>query len=118
RRRHTSFSRDWSSDVCSSDLEAVMQDASWFSRTVVEKLAQLRSRRGSSGKQTKLADLTQREQEILGLMCQGRDDSEIGQTLGISRHTVRNHVASIYGKIGIHRRGAAIVSALERGMGG
>lgn len=99
-------------------IEAVMQDASWFSRTVVEKLAQLRSRRGNSGKQAELADLTQRELEILGLMCQGRDDSEIGQTLGISRHTVRNHVAAIYSKIGIHRRGAAIVWALERGVGG
>src|SRR5690606_39467258 len=29
RRRHTSFSRDWSSDVCSSDLAAVGVDGEW-----------------------------------------------------------------------------------------
>lgn len=99
-------------------IETVMQDASWFSRSVVEKLAQLRGRHGASINQTELADLTQREQEILNLMCQGKDDREIGEALGISRHTVRNHVAAVYSKIGVHRRGAAIVWALERGIGG
>src|SRR5690606_39344993 len=29
RRRHTSFSRDWSSDVCSSDLKAQQEGAPW-----------------------------------------------------------------------------------------
>jgi len=99
-------------------IEAVMQDASWFSRTVVEKLAQLRGRHGAATNQTELADLTLREQEILNLMCQGKEDREIGDALGISRHTVRNHVAAIYSKIGVHRRGAAIIWALERGIGG
>lgn len=99
-------------------IEAVMQDASWFSRTVVEKLAQLRSRHGTGTNQAELADLTQRELEVLALMCQGKEDPEIGQSLEISRHTVRNHVAAIYSKIGVHRRGMAIVWALERGLGG
>ncbi|NYT69594.1 helix-turn-helix transcriptional regulator [Pusillimonas noertemannii] len=99
-------------------IEAVMQDASWFSRSVVEKLAQLRGRHGAASNQTELADLTLREQEILHLMCQGKEDREISEALGISRHTVRNHVAAIYSKIGVHRRGAAIIWALERGIGG
>src|SRR5690606_23058316 len=30
RRRHTSFSRDWSSDVCSSDLNRVIRPNPWF----------------------------------------------------------------------------------------
>lgn len=99
-------------------IETVMQDASWFSRTVVEKLAQLRGRQPGGARQPELADLTQREQEILNLLCQGKDDTEVGKTLSISKHTVRNHVAAIYNKIGVHRRAAAIVWALERGLGG
>src|SRR5690606_41667267 len=85
---------------------------------VVEKLAQLRGRHGAATHQTELADLTLREQEILNYMCQGKEDREIGESLGISRHTVRNHVAAIYSKIGVHRRGAAIIWALERGIAG
>ncbi|WP_397475426.1 PAS domain S-box protein [Pusillimonas sp.] len=99
-------------------IEVVMQDASWFSRSVIEKLAQLRGSHGKAGKSAELADLTQREHEILVHMCQGSDDREIGRALGISPHTVRNHVAAVYSKIGVHRRGAAIIWALERGMGG
>src|SRR5690606_19150890 len=33
RRRHTSFSRDWSSDVCSSDLIPYCEAKSWFAST-------------------------------------------------------------------------------------
>src|SRR5690606_39563855 len=36
RRRHTRFSRDWSSDVCSSDLEGRRQEVSTFSFVDVE----------------------------------------------------------------------------------
>src|SRR5690606_40227487 len=36
RRRHTSFSRDWSSDVCSSDLHAAYLAASSTARVVLE----------------------------------------------------------------------------------
>ena len=56
-------------------IEAVMADASWFSRGVVEKLAALRQppRPGQPPvKRRQLADLTAREREILGLVCQGR----------------------------------------------
>ncbi|ARP96640.1 helix-turn-helix transcriptional regulator [Bordetella genomosp. 13] len=99
-------------------IEAVMQDTSWFSHTVIEKLAQIRQPQGASGPDTRLADLTPREREILGLMCQGLDDPGIAQALSVSRHTVRNHVASLYNKLQVHRRSAAIVWARERGIVG
>src|SRR5207302_5834668 len=40
RRRHTRFSRDWSSDVCSSDLFAVQQDC----RQMIHRLSSFRAR--------------------------------------------------------------------------
>ena len=45
-------------------IETVMQDTSWFSRTVIEKLAQIRAP-GAPQSQGELADLTRREREIL-----------------------------------------------------
>lgn len=97
-------------------LDTVMQDASWFSRTVIEKLAQIRHPRDGDGPQRELAELTSREREILGLMSRGLSDAEIASSLGLSRQTIRNHSSSIYGKIGVNRRSAAIVWARERGV--
>lgn len=99
-----------------ASIEAVMKDASWFSRALVEKLANLRVPPSSAEHVKEVADLTPREKQVLGYICQGADDAMIGDTLGMSRNTVRNHVARIYGKIGVNKRGAAIVWARERGL--
>jgi PAS domain S-box-containing protein len=99
-------------------IEAVMQDTSWFSRSVIEKLAQLREPAPATRDVAELAQLTSREREVLGLMCQGHDDEGIARQLKLSRNTVRNHVATIYSKIGVHRRSAAIVWARDRGITG
>ncbi|MGJ4855013.1 PAS domain S-box protein [Labrys sp. La1] len=101
-----------------SAIEAVMQDTSWFSRTVIEKLANLRGGGTSNGASTELADLTPRELEVLGLLCQGLTDVQIVKALKLTRNTVRNHVARIYGKAGVHSRAAAVVWARERGFTG
>ncbi|QVQ26625.1 helix-turn-helix transcriptional regulator [Achromobacter deleyi] len=99
-------------------IEAVMQDTSWFSRGIIEKLAQLREPAPATRDVAELAQLTSREREVLGLLCQGHDDDGIAKTLKLSRNTVRNHVATIYSKIGVHRRSAAIVWARDRGITG
>ncbi|MFA7681394.1 MAG: LuxR C-terminal-related transcriptional regulator, partial [Pigmentiphaga sp.] len=59
---------------------------------------------------------TPREREILGLMCQDMTDPEIALSLNVSPHTVRNHVASLYSKLDVHRRSAAIIWARQRGI--
>jgi len=99
-------------------IEAVMQDTSWFSRSIIEKLAQLREPAPATRDVAELAQLTSREREVLALMCQGHDDDGIARQLKLSRNTVRNHVATIYSKIGVHRRSAAIVWARDRGITG
>lgn len=99
-------------------IEAVMADASWFSRGVVEKLATLRNPpRPGQGPPARLDDLTAREREVLALICRGQGDPEIGRELGLSPNTVRNHVAAIYRKLGVNRRSAVVVWARERGIG-
>jgi len=95
-------------------LEEVMKDPSWFSRKVIEKLAQVR-RTGTRGS-AELDDLTAREREVLGFVCEGRSDAQIATALGLSRNTVRNHVSALYAKIDVHRRGDAIVWGRERGL--
>jgi PAS domain S-box-containing protein len=97
-------------------IEAVMKDTSWFSRTVMEKLAQVRHPGGGSSARGELDDLTPREREVLILICKGHSDADISGILKLSRNTVRNHVATLYGKIGVNRRSAAVVWGRERGV--
>ena len=99
-------------------VEAVMQDTSWFSRTVIEKLAQLRHPERSETTRADLADLTPRERDVLALLCQGLKAENMAGQLGLSRNTVRNHLATLYQKIGAHGRSDAIIWARERGFTG
>lgn len=97
-------------------LEIVMRDASWFGRAVMEKLVQVRRQNGAVVSDAEPVGLSAREYRVLGLMCEGLDNTEIAAALSLSSNTVRNHISSIYGKIGVHTRAAAIVWARERGV--
>ena len=99
-------------------IEAVMQDTSWLGQKIVEKLVDLSRRKGSATAQPDLAALPARAREVLGLIAQGMADEEIAAKLGISRNTLRNHIAVIYDRLGVHKRGAVVVWARERGLGG
>lgn len=80
-------------------IESVMADTSWFSRSIVDRLATLKQ--GSAVPPTaQLMELSDREREILGLICNGQSDAEMGDSLHLSKNTIRNHIASLYGKIG------------------
>ena len=57
--------------------------------------------------------LTAREEQIVRLLQQGLSNKMISRTLGIELPTVKNHVHSILGKLGVHRRAEA-VSLLHR----
>jgi PAS domain S-box-containing protein len=98
-------------------IDTVMKDTSWFTQSVMEKLANLREPRRVR-RDGDLASLTLREREVLEMICQGMSDAEIARSLGLSRNTVRNHVATLYAKIDIHRRAEVIIWARERGITG
>ena len=97
-------------------IETVMEDTTWFTQSVIEKLAALRKPAQAGARVPEISDLTPREREVLGLISHGMTDSDIAEKLGLTRCTVRNHVATLYSKIGVHSRSSAIVWARERGV--
>jgi DNA-binding NarL/FixJ family response regulator len=63
-----------------------------------------------------LDPLTARELEVLDLVAQGLSNKAIGQRLAISDQTVKFHLASIFGKLGVTNRTEAARSALRKGL--
>jgi PAS domain S-box-containing protein len=99
-----------------SAIEEVMKDASWFSRTLIEKLANVKSINSQKLPGVSFTDLTARERDVLSLICEGLADKEIAARLKLAPNTVRNHVAAVYLKLDVHSRSEAIVWARERGL--
>jgi DNA-binding NarL/FixJ family response regulator len=62
-------------------------------------------------------ELTEREREVLGLIAQGYNNSEIARELVISPKTVRNHITNILSKLQVADRAEAIIKAREAGLG-
>lgn len=62
-------------------------------------------------------ELTEREQEVLGLLAHGRGNQEIAERLGLSPKTIRNHVANICTKLQVADRAQAVLRARDAGLG-
>jgi len=59
--------------------------------------------------------LTDRESEVLGLLAKGLANKQIAVSLGISEHTVKFHVSSIYAKLSVTNRTEAVREGLRGG---
>lgn len=59
--------------------------------------------------------LTEREAEVLGLLSRGLANKQIAMELGISEHTVKFHVSSIYTKLNVTNRTEAVREGLRGG---
>ncbi|MBD3922197.1 response regulator transcription factor [Paenibacillus sp. PR3] len=60
--------------------------------------------------------LTQRELEVLTLMVQGLNNTEIAKILNNSVYTVQNHISNLYSKIGLNERLKVINFAIQNGL--
>ena len=64
-----------------------------------------------------LAELTDREREVLGLLAQGHTNRQIAEALTITPNTVKKHVDHVLQKLGVGTRSAAAAIAARAGMG-
>lgn len=97
-------------DQIIQSIIAVNQGNSIFPAHVLQKIA-----RGELG-QSAVGKLSQREREIVGYVARGLSNRGIGDALGLSENTVRNHLRSILEKLGFDNRVQVATFALEQGL--
>ncbi len=68
-----------------------------------------------SSEPTQLAELSERETEILKLAAQGMSNQDIADKLFVSRRTVQAHLANIFRKMDVGSRTEAVLQALRKG---
>jgi ATP/maltotriose-dependent transcriptional regulator MalT len=85
-----------------------------LSPTEFERLA--RPRMAERSREAPVEGLTTREREVLVLVADGLSNREIGGRLDISEHTVKFHLAAIFGKLGVSTRAEAVQRGMRLGL--
>jgi DNA-binding NarL/FixJ family response regulator len=110
--------KDSSADDLIAAVRAVAGGGAWFDPGVAPRLLD-RYRRvvaPAARDAARLELLTDREHEVLRLMARGQTNAEIAAALYVAEATVKTHVGSIFGKLGVRDRAAAIVFAYDHGV--
>ena len=100
--------KDKAAEVLIKAIEKVHAGEVWLDRSltasVLSEKSQADQTRMPDPEAGKIGSLTTREREIVGLVCEGLKNKQIGDRLFISEATVRNHLTSILGKLGLSDR--------------
>ena len=83
--------------------------------TVMTELIHARPKKTNS-EANKIAELTTRELEVIGLVAEGMRNKQIGERLFISEKTVRHYLTSIFDKLGVTDRLALMIYAFQHGL--
>ena len=98
-------------------IEAVARGDALFSAGIAQRMMKFFATAKSNIVPPIFSELTDREREILTMIAQGDNNTEIADQLVLSPKTVRNHITSIFSKLQVADRAQAIVRAREAGLG-
>jgi two-component system nitrate/nitrite response regulator NarL len=102
-------------------IERVHGGELWLDRATTANVFNKLSNRKTSGQDIeaqKISTLTAREREVIAVLVQERSahNKTIADALNIADHTLRNHLSSIYSKLGLENRMELYIYATDHGI--
>jgi len=98
--------------VSSRELAAAIRAAHEGKMTLSPEAAEALVRANTQSRE--INQLTEREREVLKLMVDGLDNTEIAEKLVVSLSTVKYHISNILAKLGVDNRVAAVTTAIHK----
>ncbi len=112
--------KEQAADVLIRAIRKVHAGEAWLDPTLTARLltgmAPGRGAKQVDPEAIKIAALTDREREVIALICEGLQNKTIGQRLFISETTVRHHLTSIFSKLGLENRLELVIYAYRHGL--
>ena len=97
-----------------SAIEAVARGDSLLDPAVTSKVLARMRELAAGGRKDPLAQLTEQERRIPGLIAEGKTNREIASTVYLSEKAVKNYVSTILSKLGMERRAQAAAFLAEQ----
>jgi len=92
-------------------IRTIARKGTWFSSTAMSVMMNFRR-----GELTKSPELSARELDVLRLLPKGYTNHQIAEELAITDTTVKNHLTTIYSKLGVRARAGAVAWAFQNGI--
>lgn len=97
-------------------LKTFATEGMMIPQSVMGKLLSGLRTKGAGGAEASLTALTKTEIKVLSYLGRGNSNKEIAAELGCSVKTVKNHLNSIFQKLGVSNRTEAVVKGIESGL--
>lgn len=93
-------------------IQEVLEGGNYFSQEIMQKMAMRLNRRNTSKYET----LSEREMEVLVLVCNGLANQEIARKLFLSPKTIEVHKSNIFRKTGVKNSAQLVIYAIKKGF--
>jgi DNA-binding NarL/FixJ family response regulator len=109
------FHREWPVQEIPTAIRKVTNGGVWLEHDAAERVLEqaLARRKDPDADELRIASLTHREHEVIGLICEGLRNKEITDRLHISQATVSHHLTSIYRKLEVSDRTSLVIYAVK-----
>ena len=106
----------WGTLPLESSREELVAAVHALAQGLIVSTAEFLQPRAQQNPESEAVALSDREIEVLELLAQGLANKQIAASLGISEHTVKFHVSSIYAKLGVTNRAEAVRQGVRQGL--
>lgn len=99
-------------EICDAIVTVSRGDTALAPEVQAGLAREIQQREGPNGR----PELTARENEVLHLIAEGKSAPQIGREIHLSPTTVKTHLHTLYEKLGVSDRAAAVAEAMRRGL--